>query len=225
MSKKQFVVLGLGRFGMSVAKSLSENGYDVLAVDNDSENVQEAAEFVTHAVKADVSDELSLRLLGISNFDVLINAIGEDLEASVMGTLLAKELGISYVVAKAKTDIQKRILEKIGVDKIVFPEREMGERLANNLMYGNFVELMELSEEFGIGEFDIRTSWVGLSLAQADIRNQYKLNVIAIKNNSGKFDASPAPDKMFEKGDIIVALGENNDIQRFLKKGIGKIDD
>lgn len=219
--KKQFAILGLGRFGMSVAKTLSKNGYDVMAIDINAENVQIASEFVTHAVRADISDELSLRALGIGNFDVVIIAIAEHMEASMMATLVCKEIGIPYVMAKAKDDMQKKILEKIGADRVVFPEREMGARIANSLMFGNFVEFMELSEEFGIAEFEPLEEWIGKTLAQTEIRAKYGLNVVAIKNK-GKFEATPGANRVFKHGEIVVAMGENKQIQRFLeKKGNG----
>lgn len=219
--KKQFVVLGLGRFGLSVAKTLSDNGFDVMAVDMNAENVQIASAFVTHAARADVTDELSLRALGIGNFDVVIVAIGSHLEAGVMATLIAKEMGIPYVVAKAQDDMQKRILERIGADRVIFPEREMGARIANSLMFGNFVEFMELSEEFGIAEFEPLDEWIGQTLAQTEIRAKYGLNVVAVKRK-GKFEASPSAGHLFAKGEMLVAMGENRQIQRFFeKKGIG----
>lgn len=217
--KKQFVVLGLGRFGMSIAKELSKNGYDVMAVDQNPDKVQAVSEFVTHAVKADVADELSMRALGIGNFDVAVIAIGGHLEANVMATLLAKELGIPYVMAKAQDDMSKKILEKIGADRVVFPEREMGIRIANSLMFGNFVEIMELSDEFGIAEFEPLEEWIGKTLAQSEVRNKYGLNVVAFKRG-GKIEASPRADRMFSHGDIVVVMGESRQIQRFFEKNV-----
>ena len=150
---------------MSLAKTLSENGFDVLAVDKNAENVQIASEFVTHAVKADVSDEYSLRSLGIGNLDVVVVAIGSNLEASVMATVIAKDLGNKYVISKAQDEQQKRILERIGADRVIFPEREMGVRIANSLMFGNFVEFIEVSDEFGIAEIEPLPNRVGKTLA------------------------------------------------------------
>lgn len=222
MSKrKQYVVLGLGRFGMSVAKTLSENGHDVMAVDINADHVQEASEFVTHAVRADVSNEYSLRALGIGNFDVVVVAIASHLESCVMATLLAKELGVKYVVAKAQDGMQKKILEKIGADRVVFPEREMGTRVANSLMFGNFFEFMELSDEFGIAEFEPLPEWEEKTLAQSEIRAKYGLNVVGIKSHF-KVEASPRADRIIKKGDIIIVIGESKQIQRFAeKKNIG----
>ena len=218
MSKrKQFVVLGLGRFGLSVAKELSENGYDVLAAGIDPDAVQIAAGFVTHAVCIDVTDDISMKALGIGNFDVAIVGIGNHLEASVIATLQAKEMGIPYVVAKAQNDAHKQILEKIGADRVIFPEREMGIRLANSLMYGNFFEFMELSSEFGIAEFEPHKTWIGKTLAQLQIRGIYDLNVVAIRTH-GKTEASPRADRVIHDKDVLIVMGENRAIQRCLEK-------
>ncbi len=215
--RKQFVVLGLGRFGLSVAKKLSEHGFEVLAAGNDADAVQVASEFVTHAVCIDVMDDLSLRALGIGNFDVAIIAIGSHMEASVLATLQAKEMGIPYVIAKAQNDNHKKILEKIGADKVIFPEREMGARIANTLIYGNFLEVMELSDEFGVAEFETIPEWVGKTLAQSDIRAKYNLNVVAIRAH-GKTEASPRADRVLNAKDTMVVLGENRYIHKFLEK-------
>lgn len=215
--RKQFVVLGLGRFGLSVSRALSENGFEVLAAGNDPDAVQVASEFVTHAVCIDVTDDLSLKALGIGNFDVAVIAIGHHLEASVMATLQAKEMGIPYVIAKAQNNAHKKILEKIGADRVIFPERDMGIRIANNLMYGNFFEFMELSNEFGIAEFEPLKDWVGKTLAQSEIRAKFDLNVVAIRAR-GKTEASPKANRIIQETDILIVMGENRQIQRFIEK-------
>ncbi len=215
--RKQFVVLGLGRFGLSVARTLAENGYEVLAAGNDPDAVQEASEFVTHAVCIDVTDDISLKALGIGNFDVAVIAIGHHLEASVMATLQTKEMGIPYVIAKAQNNAHKMILEKIGADRVIFPERDMGIRIANNLMYGNFFEFMELSNEFGIAEFEPLKEWIGKTLAQSEIRAKYDLNVVAIRTR-GKTEASPRANRLIQEKDTLIVMGENRQIQRFIEK-------
>ena len=217
MHNKQFAVLGLGRFGMSVAKSLTDNGYTVMVADRSEEKVQEASEFVTYAVKADVSDEMALRSLGLGNFDVVVVAIGTHLEDSVMAVLIAKELGVPYVLAKAQTDMQKKILEKIGADRVVFPEREMGVWIANNLIYSSFLEFIEVSEEYGIVEVKAIPEWIGKTLAESDIRAKYGFNVVGIRRH-GKMEASPAASWRFEEDDIVIILGETQKIQRFSEK-------
>ena len=168
--KKQFVVLGLGRFGMSLARELSEKGHLVLGVDSSMERVQAASEFVTQAVCIDVADESAVQSLGLGNFDIVVVSIGSDFEASVMAVLLAKEAGAPYIVAKAQSNQHRLILERIGADRVIFPEREMGVRLANSLMYGNFLEFMEVSKDYGILEVKPLPEWVGKSLQESNIR-------------------------------------------------------
>ena len=212
----QFIVLGLGRFGMSIAKTLSEKGCDVLAVDNNAEVVQNAMEFVTHAVKADITDEIALKSLGIGNFDVAIIAIGSNLEASVMATLIAKEAGVKYIVTKATDEMAKKVLKKIGADRVIFPEREMGVRIANSLLYGNFFEFIELSDEFGIAEITPNKDWIGQTIAGCEIRGKYGLNIVAVKHG-GKVDVTPSATYVFKEDDIIIVLGENKVIQDFME--------
>ncbi len=212
----QFIVLGLGRFGMSVAKTLAENGCEVLAVDNNPETVQNALEFVTHAVKADVTDEIALKSLGIGNFDVAVIAIGSSLEASIMSTLIAKEAGVKYVVTKATDARSKKVLKKIGADRVIFPEREMGVRVANSLLYGNFFEFIELSDEFGIAEVPPMKEWIGKTIAGCEVRAKYALNIVAIKHNE-KVDVTPSATYVFKEDDIVIVLGENRVIQDFME--------
>ena len=148
MAKKEFVVFGLGRFGTSVARTLAESGCEVLVVDDNEDKIHEIADYVTHAVCANVTDVDSLESLGISNFDGAIVAIGQNLEASVMVTILAKEAGIPYVLAKAQNDLHAKVLKKVGADMVVFPEKETGIRIANNILMGNFFDAVELSSTF-----------------------------------------------------------------------------
>ena len=217
MSKKQYMVIGLGHFGMSVAKTISDNGYEVLGIDCDANKVQEASEFLTHAIKMDINDEGALKDAGMSNFDVVIIAVGSSLEASIIAALTAKELGIGYIVAKAKSLIHKKALLKIGVDRVILPEKEMGVRVANSLIFGNFVELIEISEDYGIAEIEPLKEWIGKKLLETDIRSKYGFNVVAVKRND-ELEAAPAADTIFEKGDILLVLGQVDRLQKFMKK-------
>lgn len=214
--KKDFVVFGLGKFGRSVAQALFQNGCDVLAIDRDSEVVQDISDFVTHAVQADVTDAEALHALGIRNFDVAIIAIGEDMQSSIMSTILVKEIGVPYVVAKAQNDLHKRVLEKVGADKVIFPEREIGVRIANNLTAQSFTDYIEVSEDFSIGEIEIRKEWVGKTLKELDMRNVYGINVIGIKQGS-EITITPAADKLLSNVDVLIVIGNN--------KNLKKIDD
>jgi len=159
MHKKQFVVLGMGKFGRSVAITLAESGCEVLVIDDNEDTINEIADRVTYAVKADVTDPDALKSLGISNFDGAIIGMGESLEASVLATILVKEMGVPYVLAKAQTEIHAKILKKVGADKIVFPEKETGIRIANNLMMNNLFDAIELSSVYSMMELEAFPEW------------------------------------------------------------------
>lgn len=208
MANKEFVVFGLGRFGKSVATTLAESGCEVLVVDDNEDKIQEMADVVTYAVKANVTDVDTMETLGISNFDGAIVAIGEDLEASVMVTILAKELGIPYVLAKAQNDLHAKILKKVGADMVVFPEKETGIRIANNLLLGNFFDAVELSATFSMMEIGSLSEWDGHSLRELNLRAKYRVNVIGIKKN-GVLDINPDADVAVSKNDVLVMIGKN----------------
>ena len=159
MSKKQFLIIGLGRFGSSIAKTIYELGHDVLAIDKDEEKVQEISDYVTHAVQMDSTDESILKTLGVTNFDVAVVTIGSNLQDSVMATLILKELGVKYIIAKANNELHAKVLTKIGADKVVLPERDMGTRVAHNLVSSNILDYIELSEEYSILEIEAIKEW------------------------------------------------------------------
>lgn len=209
---KSYAVLGLGSFGKSVARSFMELGIEVLAVDRNKMIVNEIASEVTYAVQMDVTNEDALKSIGIERMDGVIVAIGENLEASVMATLLVKELGVPYVVAKAETEMQKKILEKIGADKVVFPEKEMGVRLAKNIA-GNFLDVFDLSSKDSMVELKVKEEWIGKSIRELDFRNRYHLNIVAFRRG-GKLDSFPDPDDVLQKDDIIITVGKNEDLSR-----------
>lgn len=212
MKAKQFVVFGLGRFGTSIATSLSEAGYEVMVVDTSEERIQEISALVTHAVQADATDMDTLRALGIRNFDVAVVAIGKDMQSSIMITLLLKEIGIPYVVAKASTEIHQRVLEKLGADRIILPEYEMGKRIAANLVSGNIIDYIELSEDYSIVEIAILPEWAGQNIRDLDVRAKYGINIIAIERE-GKIEVSPNPNYVLEADDIMVVVGDNKALQ------------
>ena len=210
---KQFAILGLGRFGCSVTKTLAENGYDVLACDKDIDIVREMSQFATQAMQVDVTDEMALSSLGLSNFDVVVVAIGNDLEPCVMATLFAKQCGAKYVIAKANNQTQKKILEKIGADRVVLPEWEMGEKIATELTSTHILDYIKLSKDFGIVEISPLPQWVGLSLHKSNIRAVTGINIVAIKRGKSVI-ASPKPDVVIESGDILVAVSDYKDLHR-----------
>lgn len=211
--RNDFVILGLGKFGRSVAQTLTMNGCDVLAIDKDEEAIQSVADEVTHVVQADVTDQDALNALGVRNFDAVIVAISSDMQASIMATILVKEMGVPYILAKAQNDIHKRVLEKVGADRIIFPEREIGIRIANNLISENFVDYIELSKDFSIVEISILEDWIGKSLKEINMRANFGINVMAIKKGDN-INISPEADTTLYQEDILVVIGSNNDLKK-----------
>jgi len=213
MSKKQFVVIGLGRFGTSVAETLYSLGNDVLAVDHDEDVVQNISNKVTHAVQVDANDENSLRALGIRNFDCAVISIGSNIQSSILATILVKELGVKYVVAKATTALHAKVLYKIGANRVVFPERDMGVRVAHNLVSSNILDYIELSPDYSIAEVVSPEEWHNKTLKELNVRAHYGISVMAIKRNND-IDISPSADNIIESGDIIVAIGSIEELNK-----------
>ena len=181
MSKnKSYAVFGLGRYGSAVAKELVENGAEVLAVDLNQDVVNDVANDIPYCKCADVTDPEVIKQLGISNMDVVIISMAESLEASVMATMLCKEAGVETVIVKAATEMNCKILNKIGADKVVVPEKESGIRLAKNLLSSGFMDIFDLSNDVSIVELDVRDEWVGKSLIELNLRKKYGMNVISI---------------------------------------------
>lgn len=213
MDKKQYVVIGLGRFGTSVAETLYNLGNDVLVIDIDEESVQNISNNVTHAIQADATDEVALREVGVRNFDVAIVSVGSDIQASIMATILLKELGIKQVVAKATNAMHAKVLKKIGANKVVFPEKDMGVRVAHGLVFSNILEYIELSPDYSIAEFISPEEWNGKSLQELNIRGEFGINVVAIRRES-EVDVTPFPTEVINKDDVIVAIGNVEDLKK-----------
>jgi trk system potassium uptake protein TrkA len=207
--KKQFAIIGLGRFGTSVARTLALMGYEVLAIDTDEEKIEELVETVTHAVQADAMDEDALKALGIRNFDVVIVSIGHDIQASILVTVILKELGVKYVVAKARNDLHGLVLTKIGADKVVYPERDMGMRVAHSLVATNVLDHIELSPEYSILEVVAPESLVGKTLRESALRARFGVTVMAVKRGR-EITVSPEADEVIQENDILVCIGEND---------------
>ncbi|OCL27523.1 potassium uptake system protein [Orenia metallireducens] len=213
---KQFMVVGLGRFGSSVATTLASKGYDVLVVDSDADKIQEISGLVTHAVQADATDEDALKTLGVNNFDIAIVSIGTNIHANILATLILKEQGVKYVVVKAQDSLHGKLLTKVGADKIVYPERDMGVRVANNLISANVLDYIELAPGYSIAEVVASEKLSGKTLAETDIRGKFGVNVIAIKNEH-KVNVSPEATDVIESGDILVVMGHEDGL-RLLKE-------
>ncbi|HHY38037.1 MAG TPA: TrkA family potassium uptake protein [Clostridia bacterium] len=208
-----FAVIGLGRFGSSVALTLTNLGHSVLGIDADEGRVSAIMSHVAKAVQADVTDEETLRSLGLKNMDAVVVAIGHDLQASIMVTLLLKEIGVKHVVAKASSDLHGKVLAKIGADRVVFPEREMGARVARNLVSSNILDYIEISPDVSIMEITAGGSLVGKSLRQLDLRNKFGVNVLAIKRDED-INVGLRADEQIRQGDILVVLGSNSSLER-----------
>ena len=209
MKAKSFAVIGLGQFGMTLARELANADYDVLAIDDKDENIQEIAETVTYAVRADVREPDILKSLGVQNVDVAIVAVAENMEASITATMQAKDLGVPCVVPCKAI----RILEKIGADQVIYPERSMGLRVARNLTSNGFEDIFELSSEFSMAEFRIPADWAGKSLAELKIREKYKINVVAVKLGD-EVNVNIDPAEKLKEGCVLVAAGKNQDLNR-----------
>lgn len=209
MKSKQFAVIGMGRFGSSVAKSLYNLGYEVLAIDASEQRMQDISGMVTHAVQADSTDEEALRALGIRNFDVVVVAIGQDIQSSILTTLILKDMGVPTLVVKAQNELHGKVLTKIGADKVIFPERDMGLRVAHHLISPNILDFIELSDDYSIIEIRASSSMIGKNLRQLDIRAKYGCNVMALKSGS-HMNISPNAEDTIRQEDILVVVGEND---------------
>lgn len=205
---KSYIVIGLGLFGQSVARQLCAMGAEVLAMDIRSDLVQQVSDDVTHAVVGDAQDKEILRALGVREFDCAILAVGDDLAASVLITMNLKELNVPYIVCKAHDETHRRVLEKLGADRVVIPEQEYSQRLARNLLSHNVLEYIELSKDYGILEVPTPKSWVGRTLKELNVRANLGVNIIAVQNGTDT-NVSPAADYRIREADIMVVLGDN----------------
>ncbi|QRF33617.1 potassium channel family protein [Bacillus safensis] len=215
--KKEYAVIGLGRFGGSICKVLSEEGLEVMAMDMNEDRVNEYAKIASHAVIGDSTDESVLKNLGIRNFDHVIVAIGENIQASILTTIMLKELGVKMVTVKAQNDYHEKVLNKIGADRIVHPERDMGRRIAHKIISNNVLDYLELSDEYSLIEIVANSRLAGHSLLDLDIRARYGINIVAIKRGK-EVIVSPLADEMIQKEDILIVIGAVADIGRFEKR-------
>ncbi|MBE7024827.1 MAG: TrkA family potassium uptake protein [Ruminococcaceae bacterium] len=211
---KRFLVIGLGRFGNSVALMLARQNCEVMVIDRREEAINLIRDEVTYAVIGDSTDSEVLEKIGVRNFDAVIVCISGSMEDSIMTTALLKEMGVEKVITKGKNDLHAKVLRKLGADKVVQPERDMGMRLAQMLNAENVMDYIELSPTLSIIELSIPLDWVGKSIIDLDVRKRYKINILAIKKKNGSVDATPSSGTVFEKEDIIVVLGEKDSLEK-----------
>ncbi|TAA73526.1 potassium channel family protein [Planococcus salinarum] len=217
MKKKQIVVIGLGRFGSSVCRELYQLGHEVLALDMDPEKVEDVTEFASQATVADATDKSQLKALGVRNFDQAIIAIGDDLQASVLCTLMLKEIGLEKVWVKARDMQHKRILEKVGADRVIQPEYEMGIRTAHHINSEKVVDYIDLSKDYSIVEMAATEKVTGKSLLQLDIRVKFNCIILAVKRGED-VNIAPHPTDVVREGDILVVMGHRNDLKKLEEK-------
>ena len=213
---QSYIVIGLGLFGESIARSLCAQGAEVLAMDIRNELVQQVANDVTHAVVGDGQDKEVLRALGAADFDCAVVAIGDDLAASVLTVMNLQELGVEQIVCKAHDETHRRVLERLGVSRVLIPEQEHAQRVARSLVRHNVLDYIELSEEYGILDVPAPKSWVGKTLKMLNVRAKLGVNIIAVESD-GKTNVSPSADYLIREGDIMVVLGDNYSLEAVQK--------
>jgi trk system potassium uptake protein TrkA len=215
---RQYAVIGLGKFGQSVALTLAESGEQVIGIDSDPQVVKEMADKLTNVAEADATNEKNLTALGIKDVDVAIVSVGENFEASILITLTLKDLGVPEIIVKAKSDSQAKVLQKVGATRVVNPEKDMGIRVAKSLVSPRIIDHIELSSDYSLLEMAPPKEFVGKSLKQLDVRAKYGINVIAIKHEQGDIDIAPSADHVIKEGDLLVVIGKNKDIEKVKKK-------
>lgn len=211
--KQQFAVLGMGRFGAEITKALYNYGYEVLAVDLDEERIHEVSNYSTHAIVADVSEESTLKSLAIENFDTVVISIGTNIQASIMIALTCKELGCQNIIAKAHNEKHGKLLSKIGVNNVIYPEAAIAVKVATQLINPNIQNHMEIVSGYSIAEINIAAKWVDKSLSELALRNRYAVNVLIIIRANDELITTPLGDTILKADDILVVGGSNEDIE------------
>ncbi len=212
---KSYLVIGLGRFGSSLACELYKMGHEVLGIDENEEIVQKYADFITHAIVGDAKDEVVLKSIGARNFDCAIVAMADDSQDSILVTLMLKEMGVKEVVCKVQSDLHKKVLKRVGADRVVFPERDMGVRLAMNLASSNIIDFIELSDDFSIIEIMAPRIWAGSSIIEINVRANYGINIIAARDPEHReVTVSPPANYVIKDNDVLVMVGSNEDLTR-----------
>jgi trk system potassium uptake protein TrkA len=208
---KTYLIIGLGRFGSSAAEKLYDMGHEVLVIDEDEEVVRQAADQATHGAIGDAREMAVLKAAGAKECDCAIVAIGDDLAASIVITMNLKDLGVPYIICKARDEMYKRALERIGADRVVIPEKEMARRLVQSLGSTAFLDYMEFSEEYGIAEISAPKNWQGKSLKELNVRGRYRVNVLSI-NHGQNIRMSPGAEDVIGPEDTVMVMGKNEDL-------------
>lgn len=217
--RKQYAVFGLGSFGESVAVTLQELGCEVVVVDNHMERIENISPYVSYAVQADIEDPEVIRSLGARNLDGVVVAVADDMEASIMATLVSKEIGVPYVLTKAKNDLHAKVLKKIGADSIIFPEKEIGQSVARNLVSGEFVDWISLSPDYSITEIAVPEKWIGKSLSEIDVRRTKDVNVVGVRIGE-KIQVTIDPEEPLQKEMMLIMIGSNEALEKFGEKQV-----
>ncbi len=217
--RKQYAVFGLGSFGESVAVALQELGCEVVVVDNHMERIEDISPYVSYAVQADIEDPEVIRSLGARNLDGVVVAVADDMEASIMATLVSKEIGVPYVLAKAKNELHAKVLKKIGADSIIFPEKEIGQSVARNLVSGEFVDWISLSPDYSITEIQVPEKWIGKSLSEIDVRRTKDVNVVGVRIGE-KIQVTIDPEELLQKEMMLIMIGSNEALEKFGEKQV-----
>jgi trk system potassium uptake protein TrkA len=211
---KSFIVLGLGRFGISVAQTLYDMGYEVLGVDADEKIVNEFSRHIVHTVQADVTSEEFLKSMDVKRFSAAVVAVGSNIQVSIMATVLLKELGAKFILAKAQDDFQGKILYKLGADKVILPEKDIGIKVGHNLAADCFFDMVEISQDYSITSIEPPSSWHGKSIGQLAARTKHGVNILAVKGPN-RTNIMPGAGTVIEKGSIITVMGKNDDLEKF----------
>ncbi len=213
MERRQYLILGAGKFGSALAVRLQELNQEVMVVDKDKANVQNLSNVIDHVFEGDVNNEVVLDRIGVNNFDVVVVSVGDDIQTSLMVTVTLKEMGVEKIVAKAKNDLHAKALYKIGATRVVFPEQEMGYRVAQNLVNKSIIDSVSLSPGYTMIEIEVPEDWYNRSVVDINIRKNYNLNIVAIKNQND-INIAISPNTIFRKGDTALVIGLEKDTQK-----------
>ncbi len=217
MKKRNFVIIGLDRFGYNLAIHLEKCGHEVVGIDEDQEKVDRVADLITHAAVGDPTDKDVLQALDVTQADMAIVALTEDIQSGVLVTMILKEMGMKNVIAESTSELHGRILQKVGADRVIFPEKDMGIRLAKSLGHNSIMDYIDLSDEYSIIEMCVPEEWAGKTLTELHLRTRYNINVIAFRAQNGELSINPDPAVPLDKDSHMVVIGHNMTIDKLVK--------